>query len=86
MKYLINRDFGGFEVPKEMCEVLNCEMYDDWYTIRTDRRLIDWVEAHPLETSLRIVELDASWTDWELRDYDGVESIIAVKDGRLIHI
>lgn len=86
MKYLINREFGGFEVPEEMCEVLNCETYDDGYTIRTDHRLIDWVEAHPLETSLQIVELDESWTDWKLRDYDGVESIIAVKDGRLVYI
>lgn len=83
MKYLLNRDFGGFQVPKEMCEKLNCERYDDWYTIRTNADFIEWVENHPKATTLEVVELDPSWTDWTLDEYDGLEKIIAVKDGLL---
>lgn len=83
MKYLLNRDFGGFQVPEEMCEKLNCEWYDDWYTIRTNADFIEWVENHPKATTLEAVELDPSWTDWTLDEYDGLEKIIAVKNGLL---
>ena len=87
MKYVINVNWGGFSVPEEVKPAYNAYWNgSDDYEPRTDEALINWVLAHKNETGLKVVEIPDEATDWELNEYDGWESIIAVVNGKLIHI
>lgn len=89
MKYVINRCFGGFGISEECVKKLG--LRDRWSVDRTDERLIKMVEEDSRAVSgpyskLAVVEIPEEATDWELTEYDGVEDIIAVVDGKIIHI
>ena len=87
MKYVINSNWGGFSIPEEVKSVFNKYWNgSDDYDPRTDEVLINWVLTHKNETDLKVVEIPDEATDWELNEYDGWESIIAVVNGKLIHI
>lgn len=91
MKMVLNRDWGGFSLPQDFCDFYN--LGDKWDAIdeikRDDPRFIKWVEDHANSMGrcgdLAIVEIPDSCTDWELNDYDGMESITYVVDGQIHH-
>jgi beta-glucanase (GH16 family) len=84
MKMIIDRGYNGYHIPDE---VLHWELPPDAENEhRTDPRFIEWVKTHKNNTGLAVVEIPDNATDWELEDYDGRESIIAVVDGKIIHI
>jgi len=89
MTLVLNRNWGGFHLPKGFVKDYNLEsVYDfDDDTIRTDPFLIDWVRRYgkPACGDLELVEIPDNATDWELGEYDGWESIIYVVDGKLYH-
>lgn len=86
MKLVINRSFGGFSLPKEFCEQYGFESaYAD--IKRDDERLINYVGkgceiAHGF---LTVVEIPDNATDYMINEYDGLEEVIYVVDGK-IHI
>lgn len=89
MKYVINRCYGGFGISEEGMKKLG--LRDRWSVSRTDERLIKMVEEDSRAVSgryskLAVVEIPEEATDWELTEYDGYEEIIAVVDGKLVHI
>lgn len=88
MKVIINRDYGGFSVPSEIASAIGCKEWDDSIEIRTNRIFIEWVEKHEFNPMnvLSVVEIPDEATDWKLNEYDGLESIIAVVDGKIVHI
>lgn len=86
MYYVINRAWGGFDIPDEICEILGCEEYDDRDELRTNPILVNWVFHHTEETDLRVVDIPDTATDWLRQEYDGLESIICVIDGKLVHL
>lgn len=86
MKFIINAAYGGYCVPQQVWQILGCGPYDDWANVRTDPYFVEWVETHRGQTDLRVVEIPNEATDWELNEYDGLESIIAVVDGKIVHI
>lgn len=88
MMYVINAAFGGFSVPEEVASELGCGRYAFGYDgdIRANEVLIAWVREHRDETDLALVEIPEEATDWEMDEYDGFESIIAVVDGRIVHL
>lgn len=90
MMYVINANWGGFEVPEELEEQIDLENYDlglyDYDEIRKDERLIEWVKAHKGETDLALVNIPDEATDWEMDEDDGWESIIAVINGKIVHL
>lgn len=57
--------------------------------IRTNPTLIKFVEEGNAEeiaglfSELRMVEVPDDATDWEIWDYDGIETVIYVKDGKI---
>lgn len=88
MKIVVNKCFGGFGLSDECEKALGV---DAWDVDRTDPRLIEMVEkdakwAGDRFSALKVVEIPDSATDWELDEYDGSESIIAVVDGKIIHL
>ncbi len=91
MKIVLNRDWGGFDLPQDFCDAY--DLGDAWNACceikRDDPRLVKWVEDHANCEGecgdLAVVEIPDSCTDWEINDYDGMESIIYVVDGKLYH-
>jgi hypothetical protein len=81
MKIVLNKDYGGFGygVAKKYDDIINhCE--------RTDAELIEFVETHPDECGdLKVVEISDEATDWEIDEYDGLESVTYVVDGKIYH-
>lgn len=88
MKIVINPSYGGFRVPDALLEngsIARNDRYSDKISVRTNRALIDYVETHP-NTELAIIEVPDEATDFEINEYDGLESIIAVVNGKIRHI
>lgn len=94
MKVVINRCFGSFSLSNEACEMLNCDKYDYFYDvnddyIRANANLISVVESLGCEkasgymSKLQIVEIPDETTDFMISDYDGVETLIYVVDGKI---
>ena len=83
MKVVINGSYGGygFEVSEEFRElVYNYESYAD----RTNSELVNFVENNPNDCGdLIIVEISDNATDFDIMDYDGMETLIYVVDGKI---
>lgn len=88
MKIVINRCFGGFGISKEAYDYLGIECqyrYGFWFPKdycniqRNDPQLVKCVEtlgkkANGKCAKLKVVEIPND-VDWEITDYDGVETI-----------
>lgn len=86
MKYVINNEFGGFSVPANLIKENNWNnkyLYSE--EIRTDIKLIEWVENHP-DDELAIVDIPEEATDFMINDYDGKETVFAVINGKIKEI
>ena len=84
MKVVINKCFGGFGLSKEAYDFLGLEWNGYGYAYRdeekrTDPKLIECVETlgHKADgyfANLKVVEIPDD-VEWEINDYDGIESI-----------
>ena len=90
MLMVLNKCWGGFSLSEQAAEVLGLDSgYSD--IDPTDPALIaliqergsDWVSGRCAK--LRIVEIPEEATDWEMNEYDGIESITYVVGGKLYH-
>lgn len=81
MKIVLNRDYGGFgHNAAEGFYHLVSEYEDD----RTHPNLIVLVEDYPADCGdLEIVEIPDNNTDYYIQEYDGIETIIYVVDGKI---
>lgn len=77
---------GGYEVPNELLEVLNCEEGDESEEIRTNPIFINWVEKNRNKTDFAIVNVSDEATDYEINEYDGWESVICVINGKIKYL
>jgi hypothetical protein len=88
MKIVIHVNYGGFHYPEKFCQRYNVGRYD-WMDYDNDEYrfhdlLIDWVEKNPQDSEgLRVVNIPEEATDWQVHEYDGLESIICVVDGKI---
>jgi hypothetical protein len=100
MKMVINVNYGGYGVPEEFMNLLGIDE-DDCYgeEFRADPRFVEWVEKKRAEYKpdpddpwaegeydLAVVEIPNEATDYEIEENDGYESVIAVVNGKIIHI
>ena len=100
MKIVYNACFGGFGINPEFFDIYGIDsMYgidrDDFWKlersrdVRTDPRLVEYVEAHPKEEDrhgcslLKVVDIPDNATDWFITEYDGVETVYYVVDGKI---
>lgn len=88
MIMVLNKDWGGFALPREFCEKYGFDRYDD--IDRDDPRLVKFVQSHGGlydgdGVRLRLVEIPDTMTDWEMNDYDGIETTTYVVDGKIYH-
>lgn len=90
MKVVINDCFGGFSISESARQFLRLKSaYSE--VERTDPLLIGLVEADAKRASgawadLKVVEIPDTATDWEITEYDGLESVIYVVDGKIHHL
>jgi len=91
MKMLINKCYGGYSINEDLAEELGYESdYDE--RSRYDETLIHMVEEGREEevngscAELEVVEIPDGATDWEMDEYDGMEAIIYVLDGKIHHL
>lgn len=86
MKIVINDYFGGYGLSEGFLEKYGEEFEE---LERNDPRLVAAIEEFGEEESsddyakIRIVEIPDDATDYSIEEYDGAESIIYVKDGKL---
>lgn len=90
MKIVINGCFGGFSLSEAAMEACGTNWSHD-EDQRTNPILIEMVEHNAEAASgrcakLEVVEIPDSATDWELDEYDGVENITYVVDGKIHHV
>ena len=88
MKVVINSCFGGFSLSSFAVEKLGLD-FPYAYIERTNPMLISLIEMFGSEmcsgscAELEVVTLPAEITDWMISEYDGLESVIYVVDGKL---
>lgn len=85
MKLVINADYGGFGI-NEKWEAENCEK-DCNGDCRECAKLIRAIEGKENVnddfSKLAVVEFPNEATDYELLEYDGIESLLYVLDGKI---
>lgn len=85
MKFVISNNYGGFEVPDEIYEAIGCR--SKYSCDRTHPVLVEWVKNHPdNDYDLAVVDIPDGATDWRMDEYDGLESIIAVVNGKIVDL
>lgn len=86
MKLIINGCYGGFGVKDEVMERLGLTSQDSEET-RMNPELIALIESgedvNDCCANLVVVELPDDCTDYYIDEYDGLESVIYVVDGKL---
>ena len=86
MKMIINDCFGCFGVSQEVLDELELNDFSE-EELRTAARLIEEIENGKDVSDdcaeLRVVEIPDESTDYYLDEYDGLESVIYVLNGKL---
>ena len=89
-KIVINDCFGGFALTDDMIKALGVNSNYDTSISRDDPRLIKLVEDYIPEqpaygccTHYKITEIPDEATDWRIIEYDGLEYVIYVKEGKM---
>lgn len=85
MKLVVNECYGGFELSEKAREMLGVNPYD---IERNDPKLVQIVEelgekASGSFANLQVVEIPDEATDFDISEYDGVETVIYVVDGKI---
>lgn len=93
MTFVLNKRYGGFGLSKFAVEKLGLEGKYDFNC--NDPLMVDALASLIAEfgsekcsgdsAKLKVVEIPDNCTDWEVNDYDGVETITYVVDGKLYH-
>lgn len=80
MKIVINRSWGGFRLPSELSHLDNGD-WRNYKPVRTNTELVKWAETHT--SDLVVVDIPDTATDWVLNEYDGMETVYYVVDGKI---
>ena len=88
MLVAIHNNYGGFNIPERLSKIIKEKYSDlkDERAFRSNPYIINYIISHENSSDLIAVEVPDDATDWEISDYDGREEIIAVVDGKIIHI
>lgn len=84
MKLVIYTRHYGYEVPHEVMKELGItNPYDGSVGVRSSKAFIDWVKNSETEF-YGIVNIPQAATDFRIQEYDGLESVIYVLNGKIV--
>lgn len=87
MKIIINSCFGGFGVNANILKKYDIQMSNK-EDLRTNKKLIELIESGVnCDTSyshLIVEKIPDEATDYYIEEYDGVETVLYVLDGKII--
>ena len=92
MKFVLNKCYGGFglsdKAEDELKAKLNLKEFFDWEIARNNETLVEIVERLGAEANghfaeLKVVDIPDENTDFEIDNYDGIETITYVLNGKL---
>lgn len=89
MKVVYNNDFGGFAWPGEIYQKFGIHWNRHDRKNRTNPDIIAALEAYLStnpDSDLRVIDIPDEATDWMIVDYDGLETVYCVIDGKLYYI
>lgn len=91
MKVLVNNQYGGFHIKDEIVEKIwgkERALFIDEDEMRVNAELIAMKErGEDIEDNccdLIIVNVPENATDWMVTEYDGLESLYMVVDGKIV--
>ena len=86
MKLVVNTCIGGFGVNSEILKKYNIQK--DREKIRTDEKLIQLIESgvncNTNYSKLEVVDIPSEATDYYIENYDGLEIVLYVLNGKII--
>lgn len=89
LKFIVNRCYGGFNINSHTFDRLGLDE-DEYYganELRYNKDLIAMIEngdnVNKFTSYLKVVELPKETTDYVITDYDGMETVIYVVDGKI---
>ena len=86
MKIILNKYFGGFGVSDEAMERLGLTELDE-ENLRTSPELISAIESgedvNDDYSDLAVINIPDTATDYYVDEYDGLETLIYVVEGKL---
>lgn len=85
MEVIVNRCWGGAKLSDEVAKELKVSKYD---FCRDDYYVIKAVKENPERASgkfskLKVIQIPDETTDYMIKDYDGMETVIYVVGGKL---
>lgn len=87
MKLIINSCFGCFAVNVNILKKYGIQTSNE-EDLRTNKKLIELIESgvycNTNYSKLRIVDIPSEATDYYIENYDGVETVLYVLDGKII--
>ena len=91
MKIVINNCHGHYSLSTVACAILGVESRWAFENDRDAEALVETVEALGEEANGRYaelitVEIPDEATDWEIFEYDGLEEVVYVLNGKLYHV
>ena len=91
MLFVLNKCYGGWSLSEQAAEILGLDTrYPELDSAMTEK-VANLIREHGSEfvsgrcARLRVVELPDNFTDYEVNEYDGIETITYVVDGKLYH-
>ena len=91
MTYVLNKCFGGFSLSKFACTQLGVDSAYPELTSEQIGQLAELINQYGSEkcsgafAKLVVVTIPDNFTDIEWDDYDGIERITYVVDGKIYH-
>ena len=89
MKFVLNKCYGGWSLSNFAMETLGVsDRYTDLSPEQIDN-LAELIEKHGSEAcsgpfaKLTVVEIPDTFTDYKISDYDGIEMLTFVIDGKI---
>lgn len=89
MTFILNKCYGGWSISDFAMEQLGLDSnYPDMDEV-DEKKLAELINTYGSEkcsghsAKLKVVEIPDNTTDWDIEDYDGVERIVYVVNGKL---
>ena len=82
MKIVINNDWGGYGVGYGQSEY--ADIVNKYENDRTNPELVALIENNHIG-DLAVIEIPDGATDWDINEYDGLETVIYVLNGKIYY-